>query len=1009
MLANLVTEVSAEQPVVVLIGDNSALLVEISKIFSNKNIPVVGTTLKNASGEISRFSGEIYKIVWIHDSTSPIGGEKLVFLSEILQKIQRPIIQIFPIITPIKNLKVENENFNPWLQLSINQKSQILGLNSVLSESKFIFIQDLVLEKNHSPSNAMFFCTSQVESDETLLDPEINFSPTTITDIISKIEENLLKPVMSSSVLIKGKPWFSTDLLKRVKQKYFGHHNRDLRIIMSPVEMDEAVPFSTIDVELDNGSSDIDVILSRLLHYPTPKLVVGEAVASAVVKAGNRESNKEEVRRIGGLGAREVVGNEVQREPVVVKSQQHQEPTTTTTSKSRLELNSRASNLEPVYIKPIKPIPPKETNENLDISLELQKIFKAPRVDKKTDKIVKTAKKQQKIKKKTKSKKGLFYGGIVVIVLGITTLLLALVFFVNQFLLKNQATLAVRELIDNQAIEEQTQQKLELYNSALSNQLKIYNKIFDTSLLAQASSLLELSEELSSITENLTQARESVILYTANVLGIDVGGSSEYAQKLAHSAQKMYNNLSLIQSRLGQVSLSVSSEETESYLNQLTEKIQELRDALGIEKQLHQFLPTIFGQNGRKTYALILQNDQELRPTGGFIEAVALLRFENGSLISTDTYSSYELDKKMVGMVSPPEEIKQFLSEKQWFLRDSNWDPNFPSTAKKIAWFIKKEEGVDVDGVIALNTKSLGALIEALGPIDIPQYNETLTNRNLAERMEFHSEVVLVESAKTEYYPKVVLTSVLNRLTSIQPEKTSTVLSTLYQQLQSHQISISFFDNSQEVISTLGWGGEIINPACPVQISSPDCVVDEIAQVEANIGVNKANYYLRRSIEHSVQLENNFAKHTRIIKYENTAQSNAWPKGSYRAYIRFYLPHSSQLTEVKFDGENIPIERLIQREEGGRPVVGLPIEIPTNQTKRLEVDFVTPIPEDNKLSYAFFDQKQSGIENISELIAITPRKEQQPEIIAPQAEIKNGEIVFSQQPNNHTFVGVRFK
>lgn len=1002
MLANFITEVSFEQPTVVLIGGRDVLTAEILEIFAKKQIPVIQLTPEKAIENLKNANQEIYKIVWVHNSDKPVSQNTIYALSEAIKQHRRPIIQVFPIITPIRGLKIDQQEFEIWLQMSQFQEAQILTLNSVLSETNFVFLQDLVLEQHRQPTNAIHFCTN-LSKEGQILDPEIKIFPMLPADYMEKLEESLLRPDLNGSILIRGKAQFSTTLLRQIQQKYQGYHQSELRTIMSPVEEADALPFSVTGIEVETDNFNLVSILTRLLHHPVPKIepekypeIVppGAAVVPVAPVAEVEAPETVQNQQIPGAiletarsaQALEVVGeiHEAAREPI---------RETTKTTQKPLER---------------KKAPSAEQENNFDVSMELQRIFDTARTEKKVERIVKTAKKQRKIKKKTKRKTGFFYGGIGVIGIGVVILMLAAAFFATQFFVKRQVAAAIRETIETKSLSQETQKDLDKYNSILTAQLDVYGGIFDSVLLVQAVSLSELGKELSEVTENLRRTRENTILYASTILGKDMGGGSEYAQNLAHSAQQAYENLSLIQARIDQIKLPISDEESKLIFDQFTEQLQKLRYALNIEQQLHPYLPTIFGQDGRRTYALVLQNDQELRPTGGFIEAIALLRFENGSLISSDVYSSYELDKKLVGTVSPPEEVRQFLSESQWYLRDSNWDPNFPATARKIAWFIEKSEGTEVDGVLAINTKSLAALIEALGPVDIAQFNETLTHRNLAERMEFHSEVVLVETSEAEYYPKVVLSSVLNRLTDVQPDKVTSVLNAFYQQFQSHQAMINIFDNSQDILASLGWTGEIVNPACPAQISSENCVVDEIAQIEANVGVNKANYYLKRNVSHSVKLGQNLAEHTRLIKYENTAQSNAWPKGAYRAYIRFYMPHGSQLRQIEFGGEIVPVGQLIQREEGGRPMVGVLIEVPTAQSKNLELVFTTPLPDQKDFSYALFDQRQPGIDNQSQVITLIPDNGQHPKTIAPQADFTANGIVFSQFSEGHAFVGSKF-
>ena len=67
----------------------------------------------------------------------------------------------------------------------------------------------------------------------------------------------------------------------------------------------------------------------------------------------------------------------------------------------------------------------------------------------------------------------------------------------------------------------------------------------------------------------------------------------------------------------------------------------------------------------------------ELRPTGGFIGSYAIMTFDKGRLAEIVVNDVYTADGQLKGHVDPPEPIRKYLGEGGWFLRDSNWDPDF--------------------------------------------------------------------------------------------------------------------------------------------------------------------------------------------------------------------------------------------------------------------------------------------------------------------------------------------
>lgn len=1028
MSSQFITHVSSQQPAVVIIGSPSLLLRHVSDLFSQRGFDVVESSVGDLGRRLKSNNFEVYKFVWVHDLFDQPSERDLHQVFSQVKAKSASISHILPIITPIQAVYSQYSDFDDWLRLSQQQNDLVLAINSVFFDAQFVFLQDLVLEHHRHPSHSLYFSTNQVER-LILADPEIELHPLDLNSCMSVLSEQLFRPHSAGSVLIRSKGYFSTEIIKKIRSLYQSYHNSDPKIHVKSVQVAPGLPFTVMLVSVESNLNEILSSWTRLLPAPNPEKFQEKTAQNSfdhILNQNHTDFSPQVLPKQPQQQVLKPARPTIQQPAIQLAAQPAMRPVIQSAARPVVQSVSQPkAQSEQPKAKPEQPIQPQDqgaqakplerpramppAQDDFDVSQELQKIFKTNRTETKVERIVKTAKTHEKIKKKSKRKTGLFYGGLGVIGLGLGVLFLTVVFMVSQFMVKKHVALALQEAVTQQEISQKTKENLEKSSSLLSLQLGFYGDVFDSVLLSQAFSLSELSTQLTEVNDNLSQARQSAISLTLFSLGKDMGDNGNYAQNLGTEAQKAYENLSLIQARLQQVELPISNEEVERVLNEFSDKLQGLRTALAVEKQLHPLLPSLFGQDSRKTYAIIFQNDQEIRPTGGFIEAIALLKFEGGRMISYDVYSSYEIDQKLVGSVAPPEEISKYLNEENWYFRDSNWDPHFPATARKIAWFIEKSEGSVVDGVIAMNTKTATDLIEALGPIDLPQFNETITHRNLAERLEFHSEVVLVDSSDAQYYPKVILSAVVDKLANLQPEKVTGVLSVFYDHFQNQQLLISVFDqNTQETLANLGWTGEIINPACPTQISGGDCVVDELAQIEANVGVNKANYYLDKHIDHQIVLGESSASHKRTISYTNNAQSNAWPKGSYRAYIRFYLPHDAQLSSVVVGGQELSSDQLVLRQELGRPLVGLVFEVATSQTKFLELNYSTPLSSQNEFSYAFFDQEQSGVDSQSHVITITPRNQQSPAVIAPHAEIKNNAVVFSELQPGHDFVGLKF-
>src|SRR3989344_1625252 len=151
------------------------------------------------------------------------------------------------------------------------------------------------------------------------------------------------------------------------------------------------------------------------------------------------------------------------------------------------------------------------------------------------------------------------------------------------------------------------------------------------------------------------------------------------------------------------------------------------------------------GFSGTQSYLVLFQNSMELRPTGGFVGSVGKLTMVDGLVADFTIFDVYELDGQLRGHVDPPDPIRTLLSQEHWYLRDSNWDPDFFESGQRAAWFYEKETGQSVDGVIAVTTAFVTELLRASGPIVLSDYNDRITSDNFLGKALYYT--------KSDFFP----------------------------------------------------------------------------------------------------------------------------------------------------------------------------------------------------------------------------------------------------------------
>jgi hypothetical protein len=987
MSSPIITQLLSEKPVVVLVGepgffcDDWRRALELEKTLK---VIVFSPSELNSANFFEQIA-QAYRVMWLCQDDHCLSTLSGMVAS--LRPLGRRLVLVKPVMMAVG--AVESESNHPpqgllnWQKHSQFQHELIVNLNSLLPQAQFLFGQDLV-GRGYDYSALSHLC-AQIH-DGILFDPN---QPLPLLDgnvFISHSLRLLFRPKMLASLLVVGQPQDSSTILFELRSRYEQATGLRLTYHQGGVDLGSPTPFSVDRHELGPLSAEV---LTDFVHNLIAEDRAGRTfITSDAAPASDLSSSASDLTTSDLTTPANAVSTEVED-----------------------EVEDKVDNeVAPTTFPEIKEAKPKTSSgEPFDLADEVSRIFTKKRAVQKVDRIQHLAKDQGVVIKKSRRKRVLFYGGITFMGVGLGLLFLSGVFLASEYWVKSVMGAVVSQTISQQEVDEKTWSRLALSSSVLELQSRSYQALTNHPRFDNSQSLVEISQSAISAKGELEQLEIGIKNLVLQLFGRETGDTPLLAQNTAFHGLKAYENLSRIQANIKQVSLSDDEAEQEA-LKAYEQTLLELRKSLTILQQLEPLVAGLSGVDEKRVYAVVLQNEQELRPTGGFIQAVALLNYQGGGLVSQQIYSSYELDSKLGGAVEPPDEVRRYLGEERWYLRDSNWDPHFPAAAERMVWFIEKSTGSNIDGLIALNLSVVEEMIAVLGPLELPEFNEVVTNRNLQERFEFRSEVVLVETDRDRDYSKLVLERLVHKMVLQPEEKIEASLAVLSKALSQQQLLFYLKKpQEQDTLLALGWAGALTQPACPSQLYSTECVVEVLAQVEANIGVNKANYYLKREQDHSVNISRGQATHTHTLTLENTAKSNSWPKGTYKAFVRYYLSGSPTLDEVVVNGRVLTIEDVHLRKEADFTLFGFVVEVPIQQRGEVKIVYSTPLPDKKSFTYAFFNQKQSGTKNSPLVVRFNHGEDLVPTVIAPQANVSDGVVSFSQLSEGHSFIGVKFE
>ena len=404
---------------------------------------------------------------------------------------------------------------------------------------------------------------------------------------------------------------------------------------------------------------------------------------------------------------------------------------------------------------------------------------------------------------------------------------------------------------------------------------------------------------------------------------------------------------------------------------------------------------------------MLIQNPLELRASGGFLEAFALITFDRGKLLDVQVHDVAEADNLLKGKVDPPADLRAQLGETQWYFRDSNWNTNFPFVARQAEWFVEKEMGRPVDGTIAINAAVLEGILRAVGPVAVGSKQEHITADNLMERLFTKSESLFQNDQSKKALLSSVTEAVFSKLQEVKDEEGRNLGGALFSALQNSDMMISMRNQQDEdALALVGVTGTILTPPCPPAFTDRTCVVDTLFQVDSNISVNRANYSIKRYVEHNVVLSQTAAVHTYTVHYTNTALSTAWPSGTYKNYVRLVLPEFTQVNSILVDKIALSGSVIAQKTQYGKREVGFTIEVPVGKTVDVQVNYVTTMTQPKTFSYAIFTQRQAGTGGDPISFSITTQKPLRITKLAPDGAVSGNLVQFDTKLDKHQYLAV---
>lgn len=312
----------------------------------------------------------------------------------------------------------------------------------------------------------------------------------------------------------------------------------------------------------------------------------------------------------------------------------------------------------------------------------------------------------------------------------------------------------------------------------------------------------------------------------------------------------------------------------QAQLDALTGSVRILNDAIRL---LSRFA------TGDQRIVVLLQNSNELRPSGGFLGTYGAFAVHDGRITQQTVSSMYDIDGQLQTVYQPPLPVRAVNT--RWYVRDANWFASFPESAAAVSGMYAEVTHVTPDLVIAITPAMAVAGLRLTGPVALPGYDTPLDADNFVEVTQVETSVAY---DRTENKPKkmlgVFLPIFLDKLAAVAQAQPGAFLSYLTQALRAKDVLLyAPTPDAQGLISSLGFGGAIV-PAAR----------DYLGIVSANLGGTKTDLSLEQDAVLTTQVEADGGVVNTLTLHRRNPLPHT-PGLENKSFVRILVPLGSEL------------------------------------------------------------------------------------------------------------------
>ena len=406
--------------------------------------------------------------------------------------------------------------------------------------------------------------------------------------------------------------------------------------------------------------------------------------------------------------------------------------------------------------------------------------------------------------------------------------------------------------------------------------------------------------------------------------GVEDGGGEKTAEdrinfivntldKVAPEIEKVGAKMTIVKNEINQINPNrypeqVRGQKIREPLKAMITLIDQTATLTSEAKPIFDVSPWLLGIEEKRTYLVIFQNDGELRPTGGFLTAYAILEVEKGKVKPILSEDIYAADARFKKRIDAPEVIVKYLTPNipYWNLRDMNLSPDFKVSMETFMENFQGTTSYEFDGVIAVDTEVLVRLLNALGPIGVPEWGNFSTEPDsrcdgcpqvvYALELLADKPVSELRAARKAFIGPLMHSIIANAMGSPK-EKIPSLFEAVFSSVMEKDVLFYFpEEKAQAAMESFNIAGRL-----------HDYQGDYFHLNDCNFGGAKANMFIEEKVTQKIEKQGDGSiVKTVTVEYRNPSphskgcdleSGGLCLNAPYRNWFRLYVPKGSELLE----------------------------------------------------------------------------------------------------------------